>query len=149
MNDTIQYTVDSDGIALLTIDLPGTPRSRPCVCDWTNSGQIDVLIGQGPSARSIRIDLPRFTLVGATTRAGLLTSPLRDRFGWSARLDYYPDDALRLIIERSARLLDLCCGAGRHMIPLVEMGFEVTGLDRRFLIARFRILRHGWSRNHR
>ena len=67
--------------------------------------QLDVLIGQGPSARSIRIDLPRFTLVGATTRAGLLTSPLRDRFGWSARLDYYPAEDLLEILQRSARLL--------------------------------------------
>ncbi len=69
--------------------------------------QLDVLIGQGPSARSIRIDLPRFTLVGATTRAGLLTSPLRDRFGWSARLDYYPAEDLVGILQRSARLLQI------------------------------------------
>jgi len=69
--------------------------------------QLDVLIGQGPSARSIRIDLPRFTLVGATTRAGLLTSPLRDRFGWSARLDYYPAEDLVEILRRSARLLQI------------------------------------------
>ena len=69
--------------------------------------QLDLLIGQGPSARSIRLDLPRFTLVGATTRAGLLTSPLRDRFGWSARLDYYPADKLQAVLARSARLLDL------------------------------------------
>jgi Holliday junction DNA helicase RuvB len=69
--------------------------------------QLDVLIGQGPSARSIRIDLPRFTLVGATTRAGLLTSPLRDRFGWSARLDYYPAEELVEILRRSARLLQI------------------------------------------
>jgi Holliday junction DNA helicase RuvB len=69
--------------------------------------QLDVLIGQGPSARSIRIDLPRFTLVGATTRAGLLTSPLRDRFGWSARLDYYPDEDLVEILRRSARVLQI------------------------------------------
>ncbi len=69
--------------------------------------QLDVLIGQGPSARSIRLDLPRFTLVGATTRAGLLTSPLRDRFGWSARLDYYPAADLVSVLERSARLLEV------------------------------------------
>ena len=69
--------------------------------------QLDVLIGQGPSARSIRIDLPRFTLVGATTRAGLLTSPLRDRFGWSARLDYYPAEELVEILRRSASLLQI------------------------------------------
>ena len=69
--------------------------------------QLDLLIGQGPSARSIRLDLPRFTLVGATTRAGLLTSPLRDRFGWSARLDYYPPEDLCAVLERSARLLEV------------------------------------------
>ena len=69
--------------------------------------QIDVMVGQGPSARSIRIDLPRFTLVGATTRAGLLTSPLRDRFGWSARLDYYPASDLEAVVARSARLLEI------------------------------------------
>jgi len=69
--------------------------------------QLDVMIGQGPGARSIRIDLPRFTLVGATTRAGLLTSPLRDRFGWSARLDYYPAEDLVAILRRSARLLQI------------------------------------------
>jgi len=68
--------------------------------------QLDVMIGQGPSARSIRIDLPRFTLVGATTRAGLLTSPLRDRFGWTARLDYYPAEDLVEVLKRSSRILE-------------------------------------------
>ena len=66
---------------------------------------LDVLIGQGPSARSIRLDLPRFTLVGATTRAGLLTAPLRDRFGYVARLDYYPAHDLVEILRRSASRL--------------------------------------------
>jgi Holliday junction DNA helicase RuvB len=69
--------------------------------------QLDLLIGEGPSARSIRLDLPRFTLIGATTRAGLLTSPLRDRFGWSARLEYYPVGDLEKIVLRSAGLLDM------------------------------------------
>jgi Holliday junction DNA helicase RuvB len=69
--------------------------------------QLDVLIGQGPSARSLRLDLPRFTLVAATTRAGLLTSPLRDRFGWSARLDYYPTADLVGVLVRSARVLGI------------------------------------------
>jgi Holliday junction DNA helicase RuvB len=69
--------------------------------------QLDLLVGEGPSARSIRLDLPRFTLIAATTRAGLLTSPLRDRFGWSARLEYYPVTDLVHIVQRSARLLDL------------------------------------------
>jgi Holliday junction DNA helicase RuvB len=68
---------------------------------------LDLMIGEGPSARSFRLDLPRFTLIGATTRAGLLTSPLRDRFGWSARLEYYPVDDLEQIALRSARLLEL------------------------------------------
>ncbi len=73
--------------------------------------QLDLLIGQGPSARALRLDLPRFTLIGATTRAGLLTSPLRDRFGWVARLDYYPPEDLRQILLRSARLLKLLLAA--------------------------------------
>jgi Holliday junction DNA helicase RuvB len=67
--------------------------------------QLDLLIGEGPSARSVRLDLPRFTLVGATTRAGLLTSPLRDRFGWTARLEYYPAEDLVRIVQRSGGLL--------------------------------------------
>jgi len=69
--------------------------------------QLDLMIGEGPSARSIRLDLPRFTLIGATTRAGLLTSPLRDRFGWSARLEYYPVRDLERIVDRSGQILDI------------------------------------------
>ena len=69
--------------------------------------QLDILIGEGPTARSLRLDLPRFTLVGATTRVGLLTSPLRDRFGWSARLEYYPVSDLEKIVMRSGALLGL------------------------------------------
>jgi Holliday junction DNA helicase RuvB len=67
--------------------------------------QLDLLIGQGVGARSVRLDLPRFTLIGATTRAGLLTSPLRDRFGWVARLEYYAPAELERILTRSARVL--------------------------------------------
>ena len=67
--------------------------------------RLDIIIGQGPSARSLRIDIPRFTLVGASTRIGLLTAPLRDRFGIVHHLGYYPEDELRRIVERSARLL--------------------------------------------
>ena len=67
--------------------------------------QIDILIGEGPAARSIKLDLPPFTLVGATTRAGLLTSPLRDRFGIVHRLEFYSVDELCQIVNRSARLL--------------------------------------------
>jgi Holliday junction DNA helicase RuvB len=67
--------------------------------------QLDIVIGKGPGARSIRLDLPRFTLVGATTRTGRITSPLRDRFGFVARLDHYPPEDLVQIITRSARIL--------------------------------------------
>jgi Holliday junction DNA helicase RuvB len=69
--------------------------------------QIDILIGQGPSARSIKLNLPPFTLVGATTRAGLLTSPLRDRFGISFRLEFYSPEELKKILLRSAQLLNM------------------------------------------
>jgi Holliday junction DNA helicase RuvB len=67
--------------------------------------QLDLVVGQGPSARTLKLDLPRFTLIGATTRAGLLTSPLRDRFGVVSRLDYYSDTELRDILVRSATVL--------------------------------------------
>ena len=67
--------------------------------------RLDVLVGRGPSARSIRLELPAFTLVGATTRTGLVASPLRDRFGFVGRLDLYNDDDLSAIVTRSARLL--------------------------------------------
>src|SRR3712207_8241615 len=64
--------------------------------------QLDIVLGKGPSARSIRLDLPRFTLVAATTRTGLLTGPLRARFGLHARLDYYAEQDLQAILERAA-----------------------------------------------
>jgi Holliday junction DNA helicase RuvB len=67
--------------------------------------QLDLVLGQGPGARTLKLDLPRFTLIGATTRAGLLTSPLRDRFGVVNRLDYYSDAELREILVRSAAVL--------------------------------------------
>jgi len=69
--------------------------------------QLDIIIGQGPSARTIKLDLPKFTLVGATTRAGLLSSPLRDRFGVISRLEFYTDDELAFIVRRSARILNI------------------------------------------
>ncbi len=78
--------------------------------------QLDIMIGEGPGARSIKIDLPPFTLVGATTRAGLLTSPLRDRFGIVQRLEFYGHDDLQRIVERSARILGVpvdAAGAAR------------------------------------
>jgi len=69
--------------------------------------KLDIMIGQGPSARSIKLELPPFTLVGATTRAGLLTSPLRDRFGVVHRLDYYNEKELETILTRSAFILEI------------------------------------------
>lgn len=74
---------------------------------------LDIILGKGPAARSMRIDLPKFTLVGATTRAGMLTSPLRDRFGVLNRLELYTPDELKIIISRSAKILD---------IPIEERG---------------------------
>lgn len=80
--------------------------------------QLDIMIGEGPAARSIRLDLPRFTLIGATTRAGLLTSPLRDRFGIIQRLEFYSPQELSSIVLRSAEILKL---------PIDEAGaFEVA-----------------------
>ena len=70
---------------------------------------LDIIIGKGPSARSIRIDLPHFTLVGATTRAGQLTAPLRDRFGVILRLELYTTEELAQIIRRSAGILGIPC----------------------------------------
>jgi Holliday junction DNA helicase RuvB len=69
--------------------------------------QIDLMIGEGPAARSVKLDLPPFTLVGATTRAGMLTNPLRDRFGIVSRLEFYTAQELSLIVQRSAHLLDV------------------------------------------
>jgi len=69
--------------------------------------KLDLIIGQGPTARTLQLDLPRFTLVGATTRTGLLTNPLRDRFGIQMRLDFYPPEELQAIVLRSAHLLGL------------------------------------------
>jgi len=71
--------------------------------------QLDIMIGEGPAARSIKIDLPRFTLVGATTRAGLLTSPLRDRFGIVERLEFYSPQELQQIVRRSSGILNIPC----------------------------------------
>jgi len=77
--------------------------------------QIDIMIGEGPAARSIKLDLPPFTLIGATTRAGLLTAPLRDRFGIVQRLEFYSPEELTRIVRRSAQILGIDCagdGAG-------------------------------------
>ena len=69
--------------------------------------QLDIMIGEGPAARSVKIDLPPFTLIGATTRAGMLTNPLRDRFGIVARLEFYEINDLSTIVARSAQLLNM------------------------------------------
>jgi holliday junction DNA helicase RuvB len=71
--------------------------------------KIDIVIGEGPAARNIQLDLPKFTLVGATTRAGLLTSPLRDRFGIVQRLQFYQQDELAAIVQRSSKILNIHC----------------------------------------
>ncbi len=73
--------------------------------------QIDIMIGEGPAARSIKLDLPPFTLIGATTRAGLLTAPLRDRFGIVQRLEFYNAEELTRIVRRSAQILGIACEA--------------------------------------
>src|SRR3712207_8361351 len=76
---------------------------------------MDIVLGQGPSARTIRMDIPHFTLVGATTRTGLMTKPLLDRFGFSARLDYYAPEDLKKIVVRNARILGM---------PITDAGAE-------------------------
>ncbi|MDY0385135.1 Holliday junction branch migration DNA helicase RuvB [Trichlorobacter sp.] len=88
--------------------------------------QLDIIIGQGPSARSIKLDLPRFTLVGATTRAGLLSSPLRDRFGVISRLEFYTHEELAVIITRSARIL----GMGIDQAGALELARRSRGTPR-------------------
>jgi len=75
----------------------------PAMEDFT----LDIIVGQGPSARSIKINLPRFTLIGATTRTGLITSPLRDRFGVVFRLEFYNPDELKEIVSRSSKILGI------------------------------------------
>ena len=105
-----------DIAALLTALQPGDilfideiHRLHPAIEETMYSAledfRLDIIIGEGPSAKSVRLDLPRFTLVGATTRAGLLTSPMRDRFGIAANLEYYGDEDMRAIVARSARIL--------------------------------------------
>jgi len=87
---------------------------------------IDILIGQGPSARSMKLGIPKFTLIGATTKAGLLTSPLRDRFGMSFRFDFYLPDELAVIIKRSAHILAMTIDDG----GAIEMAKRSRGTPR-------------------
>jgi Holliday junction DNA helicase RuvB len=88
--------------------------------------QIDIIIGEGPGARSIKIDVPRFTLIGATTRTGLLTSPLRARFGIIQRLDFYDGESLTSIVNRSAQILDVSI----EKVGAVEIGRRSRGTPR-------------------
>jgi holliday junction DNA helicase RuvB len=101
-----------DGDVLFIDEIHRLPRTveevlYPAMEDF----QLDLVIGKGPSAQTIRLDLPRFTLVGATTRAGLITGPLRSRFELAERLDHYPASDLELIVLRSAQILDVSLDA--------------------------------------
>jgi holliday junction DNA helicase RuvB len=102
-----------DGDVLFIDEIHRLPRAveevlYPAMEDF----QLDIVLGKGPAARSLRIDLPRFTLVGATTRTGLITGPLRDRFGLVARLDYYVPEDLRSIVLRAAVVLGVTIDDG-------------------------------------
>src|SRR4051812_21545254 len=102
--------------------------------------QIDIMIGDGPAARSIKLDLQPFTLVGATTRAGMLTNPLRDRFGIVARLEFYTSDELALIVRRSAGLLKVQLDE--------DGGFEIARRSRGTPRVANRLLRRGGGPPH-
>ena len=100
-----------------------TPGGEEILYPALEDYQIDIMIGEGPSARSVKLDLPPFTLVGATTRAGMLTNPLRDRFGIVARLEFYSPAELQLIVTRSAELLKVqMTQDGAHEIALRSRG---------------------------
>jgi Holliday junction DNA helicase RuvB len=105
--------------------------------------QLDIIIGQGPSARSIKLELPKFTLIGATTRAGLISAPLRGRFGIPLHLDFYPVEDLEVIVHRSADILG---------VPVEESGArEIARRSRGTprLVNRLRWPHHGRSRGRR
>jgi holliday junction DNA helicase RuvB len=95
--------------------------------------QLDLIIGEGPAARSVRIDLAKFTLVGATTRAGLLTTPLRDRFGIPVRLNFYTPQELVQIVTRGARLMNMPLAADGALLRLDVDARGLDQLDRRYL----------------
>jgi Holliday junction DNA helicase RuvB len=116
-----------DGDVLFIDEIHRLPRAveevlYPAMEDFA----LDIVLGRGPSAQSIRLDLPRFTLVGATTRSGMNTDPLRDRFGFVARLDYYEPEDLVVIIERSARIL----GVSVDTPAAVEISGRARGTPR-------------------
>ncbi len=112
------------GDVLFVDEIHRTPRPiEEIFYPAMEDGVIDIVIGQGPGARTLRLDLSPFTLVGATTRAGLLTTPLRDRFGISFRLEYYDEVDLATIARRSARLLSLeLTEDGAHEVALRSRG---------------------------
>ena len=113
LKSDVNEVLSSEGEIVLFID--EIHRLSPVVEEYLYSAmedyRIDIMIDKGPSARSIQIDLNPFTLVGATTRSGLLTAPLRARFGINLHLEYYDDSVLSRIILRSARILDVPCDA--------------------------------------
>src|SRR5438552_6757369 len=116
-----------DGDVLFIDEVHRLPRAveevlYPAMEDF----QLDIVIGKGPSARSIRLDLPRFTLAGATTRTGLITGPLRDRFGLVSRLDYYEAEDLVTILERAAGIL----GVPLERTGAVEIARRARGTPR-------------------
>jgi Holliday junction DNA helicase RuvB len=116
-----------DGDVLFVDEIHRLPRPveevlYPAMEDF----QLDIVLGKGPAARSIRLDLPRFTLVGATTRTGSITGPLRDRFGLVARLDYYTAADLETIVERAAGIL----GVGIDVPGCVEIARRARGTPR-------------------
>ena len=89
-----------------------TPAVEEILYPAMEDGQLDIIIGEGPAARSVKIDLPAFTLVAATTRSGLLTTPLRDRFGIQQRLEFYTPDELAIIVKRLSNLLNIDISEG-------------------------------------
>ncbi|HXH27976.1 MAG TPA: Holliday junction branch migration DNA helicase RuvB [Candidatus Polarisedimenticolia bacterium] len=107
--DLAAILTNLDGAGILFIDEIHRlhPALEEILYQAMEDFRIDIVIGQGPTARTVKIDLPPFTLVGATTRVGLMTGPLRDRFGIVHHLDFYPPADLQRILERSARLLDI------------------------------------------
>lgn len=113
-----------DGDVLFVDEIHRLPRTvEEVLYPAMEDGQLDLVIGKGPSAHSIRLDLPRFTLVGATTRAGLITGPLRSRFELSERLDHYPVEDLETIVGRSAEILEVPIDeAGGHEIARRSRG---------------------------
>jgi Holliday junction DNA helicase RuvB len=125
-----------DGDVLFVDEIHRLPRAvEEILYPAMEDGQLDLVIGKGPSATTLRLDLPRFTLVGATTRAGLLTGPLRSRFELSERLDYYPTEDLEEIVRRSAGILGIALDAadvaGAARPPPGEAGSGANEIARR------------------